>query len=56
MAYLANMSHESALIRRSSAACLTVICHHCRYPMAMARFLITYAIGKIFSPRIILFN
>ncbi len=47
MAYLANMSHESALIRRSSAACLIVICRYSRYPMAIARFLMAYAIGKL---------
>ena len=47
MAYLANMSHESALIRRSSAACLIVICRHSRYPLANARFLIITAIGRI---------
>ena len=41
------MSHESALIRRSSAACLIVICRYSRYPMANIRFLITFAIGKI---------
>jgi len=40
------MSHESALIRRSSAACLIVICRHSRHPMGIARFLLTYAIGK----------
>lgn len=46
-AYLANMSHESALIRRSSAACLIVICRHSRYPMVNARYLINIAIGMI---------
>lgn len=45
-AYLANMSHESALIRRSSAACLIVICRHSRQPMINARYLITIAIGR----------
>ncbi|CAF4376471.1 unnamed protein product, partial [Adineta steineri] len=47
LAYLANMSHESSLIRRSSAACLIVICHHSRYPMAIARYLITYATDQL---------
>ena len=40
------MSHESALIRRSSAACLIVICQHCRNPLNNAQFLLTFAIGK----------
>ena len=42
------MSHESSLIRRSSAACLIVICRYARYPMAVARYLMTYAIGTCF--------
>ncbi|CAM2712576.1 unnamed protein product [Rotaria socialis] len=46
-AYLANMSHESALIRRSSAACLTIICRYSRHPMGVARYLMTIAIDKL---------
>ncbi|CAF1277551.1 unnamed protein product [Adineta ricciae] len=45
--YLENMSHESSLIRRSSAACLIVICRYARYPMAVARYLMTYAIDQL---------
>ncbi|CAF2804314.1 unnamed protein product [Rotaria sp. Silwood2] len=47
MAYLANMSHESALIRRSSAACLIIISRYSRYPMVIARFLMTNAIDQL---------
>lgn len=47
MAYLANMSHESALIRRSSAACLVIISRYSRYPLAMIRFLMTTAIDQL---------
>jgi hypothetical protein len=50
------MSHESALIRRSSAACIIVMCRYSRHPMAIIRFLMIYAIGKFFLKKIILFN
>ncbi|CAF1309283.1 unnamed protein product [Rotaria sp. Silwood1] len=46
MTYLANVSHESALILRLSIASLVIITRYSRSPMVIARFLITNAIGK----------
>ncbi|CAF0772812.1 unnamed protein product [Didymodactylos carnosus] len=46
-AYLKNLSNESAVIRRSSASCLVVICRHCRQPLSTARFLLTSAIENL---------
>ncbi|CAF2824563.1 unnamed protein product [Rotaria sp. Silwood2] len=47
MTDLANASHESALILRSSIASLVIITRYSRYPMVIARFLMTNAINQL---------
>ncbi|CAF0989463.1 unnamed protein product [Didymodactylos carnosus] len=46
-AYLKNLSNESAVIRRSSASCLVVICYHCRQPLSTSHFLLTFAVENL---------
>ncbi|CAF3057975.1 unnamed protein product [Rotaria sp. Silwood2] len=49
MAYLANVSHESALILRSSIASFVIITRYSYYPIVIARFLMTNAIDQLFE-------
>ncbi|CAF4115045.1 unnamed protein product [Rotaria sordida] len=47
MAYLANVSHESAHILRSSIASLVIITRYSHYPTVIARFLMTNAVDQL---------
>ncbi|CAF4261459.1 unnamed protein product [Rotaria sordida] len=47
MAYLANVSHESAHILRSSVASLVIITRYSHYPTVIARFLMTNAVDQL---------